>query len=155
LVMSAEQFRKIVVPIDGSEHSFRAASKAIRIAKKFGAELMLVHVASINQNLRLLGVYGTSHPESLAARIKEEENVASSWFARIQEEAGREGVAVRSEVIEGPLSDVGEIVQYAENNDVDLIVMGSRGRTGFKKMILGSVASGVVTYAPCAVLVVK
>lgn len=153
--MSIETFHRIAVPIDGSEYSFRAASTGISLAKKFGAELLVVHVAAINQNLQLLGVYGTSHPESVASRIKAEEEASASWFSSILAEASANGVSARTEVIEGPLSTVGEIVQYAEQHKVDLIVIGSRGRTGFKKLILGSVASGVVTYAPCTVLVVK
>jgi nucleotide-binding universal stress UspA family protein len=55
-----------------------------------------------------------------------------------------------------PISRVGSaIVDYAERENVDLIVIGSRGRRGFKKMLLGSVASDVVTYAYCPVMVVK
>ena len=50
---------------------------------------------------------------------------------------------------------VGEIVDFAERNNIDLIVIGTKGRTGFKKVLLGSVASGVVTYAHCPVLVVR
>jgi nucleotide-binding universal stress UspA family protein len=65
------------------------------------------------------------------------------------------GVNIWSEIVEGPFSLVGEIVNYAENNHIDLIVTGSRGRTGFKKVLLGSVASGIVTYAHCPVLVIK
>ncbi|AIC16855.1 universal stress protein [Nitrososphaera viennensis] len=62
---------------------------------------------------------------------------------------------MKSEVIHAPLSLVGEIVNYAEVNNASLIVIGSKGRTGFKKLLMGSVSSGVVTYAPCPVLVVK
>ena len=47
------------------------------------------------------------------------------------------------------------IVEYAENKNIDLVIIGTRGRTGFKKLLLGSVASGVIIYAHCAVLVVK
>jgi nucleotide-binding universal stress UspA family protein len=50
---------------------------------------------------------------------------------------------------------VGAIVEYAELENIDLLVIGSRGLTGFKKLLVGSVASGVVTYAHCPVLVVK
>jgi nucleotide-binding universal stress UspA family protein len=65
-------------------------------------------------------------------------------------------VKLKSEIIEDPISRVGSaIVTYAERENVDLIVIGSRGRTGFKKMLLGSVASDVVTYAHCPVMVVK
>jgi nucleotide-binding universal stress UspA family protein len=65
-------------------------------------------------------------------------------------------IQFKSEIIEDPISRVGSaIVDYAESENVDLIVIGTRGRTGFKKMLLGSVASDVVTYAHCPVMVVK
>ena len=53
------------------------------------------------------------------------------------------------------LTIYGEIIQYAEKENIDLIVIGTRGRSGFKKLLLGSTASGVVTYAHCPVLVTK
>jgi nucleotide-binding universal stress UspA family protein len=52
-------------------------------------------------------------------------------------------------------SIVSEIIEFAELRSIDLIIMGTRGRTGFKKLLLGSVASGVVTYAHCPVLVIR
>jgi nucleotide-binding universal stress UspA family protein len=65
-------------------------------------------------------------------------------------------VKLKSEIIEDPISRVGSaIVAYAERENVDLIVIGSRGRSGFKKMLLGSVASDVAKYAYCPVMVVK
>ena len=64
-------------------------------------------------------------------------------------------IQFKPEIID-PISIVGSsIVDYAERENVDLIVIGTRGRTGFKKMLLGSVASDVVTYAHCPVIVVK
>ena len=73
----------------------------------------------------------------------------------MKEKAKPLNVAVRTEVIESPKSLVGEILEYAERNGIDLIVLGTRGRSGFKRIVLGSVASGVVTYASCPVIVVK
>jgi nucleotide-binding universal stress UspA family protein len=65
-------------------------------------------------------------------------------------------IQFKSEIIEDPISRVGAtIVDYAECENIDLIIIGTRGRTGFKKMLLGSVASNVVTYAHCPVMVVK
>jgi nucleotide-binding universal stress UspA family protein len=58
-------------------------------------------------------------------------------------------------VITTPVSVVGGILEYAENKEIDIIVIGSTGKTGFKKLLLGSIANGVVTYSPCPVFVVK
>ncbi len=52
-------------------------------------------------------------------------------------------------------SIVSEIIEFAERENIDLIIMGTRGRTGFKKLLLGSVASGVVNFAHCTVLVIR
>ena len=60
-----------------------------------------------------------------------------------------------TEVIIAEESIVSEIIEFAEREKVDLIIMGTRGRTGFKKILLGSVASGVVTYSHCPVLVIR
>jgi nucleotide-binding universal stress UspA family protein len=154
--MSNQQLHRILIPVDGSENAFRAAKSAISMAKKYGSELYLIHVSSLNQNLQLLGMYGAPYPDTIADRIEAAKLEAHPWFERIRKEAEDADVQVKGqEVIEGPLSIVGEIITYAEKNNVDLIIIGSRGRTGFKRLLLGSVASGVVTYAPCPVLVVK
>jgi nucleotide-binding universal stress UspA family protein len=74
---------------------------------------------------------------------------------KVKQKAIEKKVTVKADVIIATTSIVKEIVEYAENNKVDMIVIGSRGMTGFKKLLLGSVASGVVTYSHCPVLVVK
>ncbi|MGZ5490316.1 MAG: universal stress protein [Nitrososphaeraceae archaeon] len=62
---------------------------------------------------------------------------------------------VSTKVILTGIAVYGEIIQYAEKENIDLIVIGTRGRSGVKKLLLGSTASGVVTYADCPVLVTK
>ena len=74
---------------------------------------------------------------------------------KVKQKAKEKGVKVKTDVIMGISSVVKEIVEYAEKNKVDMIVVGSRGLAGIKKMLVGSVASGVVTYAHCPVLVAK
>jgi nucleotide-binding universal stress UspA family protein len=80
---------------------------------------------------------------------------AQKWFDDIGKNAVANGVKLSTEVVASPTSVVPAIVDYAEKNKVDLIVVGTRGRSGFTKLLLGSVASGVVTYASCPVMVVK
>jgi nucleotide-binding universal stress UspA family protein len=65
-------------------------------------------------------------------------------------------IKFKSDILEDPTLKVSSIIiNHAENENVDLIVVGNRGRTGFKRLLLGSVASDIVTYAHCPVLVVK
>ncbi|MBV9178899.1 MAG: universal stress protein [Nitrososphaeraceae archaeon] len=83
------------------------------------------------------------------------QEIEENSFIKIKEKCKENNVKVNTEVSSKAKSIVAQIVDYAESNNVDLIVVGTRGRTGFKKLLLGSVASGVVTYAHCPVMVVK
>ena len=74
---------------------------------------------------------------------------------KVNQKAKEKGVKVKTDVIMCISSVVKEIVEYSEKNKVDMIVIGSRGLSGIKKMLVGSVAIGVVTYAHCPVLVAK
>ncbi|MGI0019548.1 MAG: universal stress protein [Nitrososphaera sp.] len=151
--MPEQKISRILVPIDGSENAFRAASFAADMARRYGSELVLAYALEINPTLSAIGMPGVSAQE--IKRLKEvARKEVDPWFARTIKEGGSD-LAVRTEIIESPLSLVGTIIDYAEKDAVDLIIMGSRGRTGFKKLLLGSVASGVVTYAPCPVMVIK
>lgn len=153
--MSKQKVERILVPIDGSDNAFRAASFAIDLASKYGSELILLHVFDLNQTRYSIGLIGVGYPSNID-KIKEgAAKEAAPWFERVQKEADSAGVAVKADVIDAVLSIVEEIIDYAERKKVDLIMIGSRGRTGFKKLLLGSVASGLITYAPCPVMVVK
>jgi nucleotide-binding universal stress UspA family protein len=77
------------------------------------------------------------------------------WFDDIKEKADRNGIRFRSEIIMAKRSTVSSMLDYAEEQKIDLIAVGTRGRSGIKKLLLGSIASGLVTYASCPVLVVK
>lgn len=146
------QFSRILIPIDGSESSMKAADYAIAIGRKTGeidaAELIALNV--IHSEIKY--VYMQNSVEGIIEDAKRE---AQKWFDKVQGNADENKVKLRREVIINPRSIVGAIVDYAENQNVDLIVVGSRGLSGFKKILLGSTASGVVTYAHCPVLVVK
>ena len=74
---------------------------------------------------------------------------------KIEKQAKTRGLVSRTEIIEQTTSIVGGIIEFAEGKNVDLIVVGTRGKTGFSRLLLGSVAQGVVVYAHCPVLVVK
>jgi nucleotide-binding universal stress UspA family protein len=94
-------------------------------------------------------------PNTINAILENSKQEAQKWFDDIDKNAVTSGVKFKTEVVASPTSTVRAIVDYAERNEVDLIVVGTRGRSGFTKLLLGSVASGVVTYASCPVMVVK
>jgi nucleotide-binding universal stress UspA family protein len=77
------------------------------------------------------------------------------WKEKIRETAKENNVQIEMKAVESPMSVEGAIVDYADKENIDLIVVGTRGRTGFSKKLLGSVALGVVTHASCPVTVVK
>lgn len=148
-------FSKILVPIDGSDYSFKAAEYAMDISRRYRSEIALISiVASKVRYGNSSGIFGAIPPSYL----KKYENEAKKWFNRILEKAKKDGLEIkkiRTDVITTPLSVVSTILRYAEKYDADLIVIGTRGITGFKRMLVGSVASGVVTYAHCPVLVIR
>ncbi len=132
-----------------------AADYAVKMAERYDSEVAIVHVIHIDQTFQLLGIYGLHGPDLIKKKIEEARVEAQKWFAEISRNAEQRKVRVKTDVIEFPLSVVATIVEYAVSEKADVIVIGTRGRSGISKMLLGSVALGVVTYAPCPVVVVK
>ena len=141
-------FRNILVPIDFSDHSKAALESATQLAKTFGSELCLLHCYAINPG----GVspYGVSLPPTYfdeirdAARKKLEE-----WLEKVTAEG------VKARPLLSSVCPSEEISLMAEELGSDLIVMGTRGLSGFKHLMLGSVAERTLRAAPCPVLTVR
>jgi nucleotide-binding universal stress UspA family protein len=142
--------RTILVPLDGSEWSFRAASYAIKIAKMAGAEIVCVHAVSSLPYAAYASV-GMLIQQFMEAAEKE----AQKWYDEVNAIAAKAGVKMRAETLLDVVSIVDSITSYAERNNVDLITIGTKGRTGLKKLVLGSVADGVVSHSKSPVLVVR
>jgi nucleotide-binding universal stress UspA family protein len=142
--------KKIIVPLDGSDWSFRAAKYAIKIAKMANAEIIFMH-AVVNPP------YGDPRSAGImiTAYIKEAEELAELWHVKAGNMASNAGVKFMAETILDVSSAADSIVNYAESKNADLIVIGTKGRTGLKRLLLGSVANGVVTHARCPVLVTR
>ncbi|MEM2516612.1 MAG: universal stress protein [Candidatus Nitrosocaldus sp.] len=138
---------KILVAIDGSEQSFKAARYAIDIARRLDASIILLHVVSIPQFPHHLG--------SLDEYYRKVAIEVDDWFTMISNWDESKGINISRKVIHSHTSVVESIVEYAEEEGVDLIVVGTRGRSRFVRAILGSVAQGVIAYARCPVLVVR
>jgi nucleotide-binding universal stress UspA family protein len=152
---------KILVAIDGSEHSMKAAELALEMCKKEStrspegsSELTALTVLDVSKPRRLLSSF-IAAPTYGLRELEEERNAAKHWMDAVQKKAEERKIPFRSDIIEGLVSAEATIVDYAESHQIDLIVVGTRGRTGFSKVLLGSVASRVVEYAHCSVVVVK
>jgi nucleotide-binding universal stress UspA family protein len=151
------KFTIILVAIDGSEQSMHAADYAIAMAKKEdNSKIIALHVLfSQTGYVYSTTMFGLITPSSINKILEDAKHEAQQWLDKIKETISENDIELKTEVVVSPTSVVGEIVDYAEHENVDLIVIGSRGRSGFKRLLLGSTASGVVTYATCPVLVVK
>ncbi|MFL6507401.1 MAG: universal stress protein [Nitrososphaeraceae archaeon] len=145
------KFSKILVAVDGSEPSMLAANCAIDVAKKHNAQLIALTVSHIPLSSYGLG----SRPDAIKHNKEKVMLEAKEWFQKLEEAGAKNNVLLKTELIDTQMSVEGTIVEYAESEGVDLIVIGTTGRSGFKKLLLGSVASGVVNYATCSVLVAK
>jgi nucleotide-binding universal stress UspA family protein len=147
----------IVVAIDGSEPSFDAAGYAISLAELYHSQLTALYVVSA----RVHSDFDSDMPEEkMPDQIKKIMNEAKKesgpWFNRIRRAIDNESlIDFRTKIIVSSVKVSGVIVNFSEDAKADLIVIGTRGRSGFKRLLLGSVASDTVMYAHCPVLVVK
>lgn len=157
-----KKIRKIMLPIDGSATSMKAARIGISLSKKFRSDLIgltVIDLMSLPYGYFLTQPGTRSHDNIL----EEKRTEAKKWLDKIErsmlEAVGEPQVGkveFRSEIIEDPFSRVeSAIINYAESEGVDLIVMGTRGRSSFKRILLGSIASGVLSYAHCPVMTVR
>lgn len=146
---------KIMVGIDGSEESVNAADYAIVIAKRHNAELIAVNVLTSDIGYAYSSPGVESPPLTIREIILLAEDEVKKWLDDIKEKADKSGIQFRSEIIMAKRSATSTMLDYAEEQNINLIVVGTRGRSRIKKMLLGSIASGLVTYASCPVLVVK
>lgn len=141
---------KVLVGIDGSDHSFRAAQYALEISKKYVAKLIAVTVIYMPAKSRM------SQQEAIevGAGLSEMDK-AKTWFESFTQSARQNKIDLKTELVNSQRPVDYVILEYGEKEGIDLIVIGTRGRSGLSKIVLGSVASGIVTYSHSPVLVVK
>jgi nucleotide-binding universal stress UspA family protein len=148
---------KIMVAIDGSETSMRAAEYAIAMTKNANnKDVLLIGITIIDLG-RLNYSFFVTAPSYGSKELEEKRQEAKKWLNQLDELSKENNVPqFKSEIIEDVVSRIGgAIVNYAEKEKVDLIVVGTRGRSGLKRMLIGSVASDILHYAHCPVMIVK
>jgi nucleotide-binding universal stress UspA family protein len=140
--------RHILAPTDFSDRSKQVLSDALELAQTFGATLALLHVLEPSPYL------GEFTPPTMGADLLSDlERQASAALARMLPEAQRATIEVTRSVVMGspPL----KIIETAEADHADLIVMATHGRTGLSHLVMGSVTERVVRTAPCPVLTIR
>lgn len=153
----ASSFSKILVPLDGSPVSKKAARYAIHLAQIENAQLILMHVIEDVKQGGAIGLQAKYGNVRLVEGFKRARaKAAEKWMDEIKSQADKAGVKSTSEIIQDDgTSEVGVITSYAKKNDIDLIVMGKKGQSKFKQLLVGSVTNAVINHAPCPVLVVR
>ena len=144
------EFKNVLVATDGSRHAAAAASEAIGIAKKNNSKLVVLAVVPSESMQPMDIVHSDMSRDIIAAK---ELSVAENSAKAVKAAAQKEGVAVEAFIMGGKPADA--IVQTAKEKNVDVILLGSHGKTGVDKLLMGSVAERVIVLASCAVLVVK
>jgi nucleotide-binding universal stress UspA family protein len=142
------QSSKILVAIDFSENSDRALDTAIDLAPKFGASIDLVH--ALNFPMPGLSPYEISAPEDYMRACR---NSAKEALEKTKARVHEAGITVRTHLVDAPAS--GALCRVAEECGSDLLVMGTRGHSGVKHILMGSVAEHTLRHAPCNVLIVR
>jgi nucleotide-binding universal stress UspA family protein len=141
-------FHTILVPIDFSHHADRALETAIQLARDSGGRLHLLHAYEIP--LGTIPPYGVSIPDALLLDVRD---AAARRIAKAANKVEAAGVACETQILHAPPAE--GIAEAARACGADLIVMGTRGLTGLRHVLLGSVTERTVRLAPCPVLTVK
>lgn len=140
-------YKNVLIPTDGSDTAEMAVKQGIELAEAVGAKVYGLYVIDIST---FIGVPTEAVWESIKNLLEEEGKTALGIIEKMAEEGG-----VEYEMILNEGSPYKNIIQTAEEKKIDLIVMGTAGRVGFDRFLLGSVAEKVVRTAPCPVLVVR
>ena len=136
--------KRILIAYDGSESADKAYAFALDLAKKFGADLTVLSV---------------SRPPDFAEEVEMESILENSTkhyeklLANLQKQATPQGITPSVTVVVGHPAE--QMIYYAEQHNIDHIVMGHRGKTFFQRLRLGSVSKQVIQYAQCSVTVVR
>jgi nucleotide-binding universal stress UspA family protein len=136
-------WKTIVLATDGSKYSAAAAERAISFAKAYGGELRILSVADVPPE------FYAEAPEAVEDLVRK----AKGFVAAVKKQADAEGV--RADTFVGEAEAYQAVNNLALEQKADMIVLGSHGRTGLRRLLMGSVTEKVIGYAPCPVLVVK
>ncbi len=139
--------KRIMVTLDGSEFAERALPYAAELAQKFDAEIELIRVV---QPIVMMADFGVPTYQQLMSMEEEE---AKTYLQARRHELQQAGISTHYKLLEGIVADA--IIDQAIQDEVDLIVMSTHGRSGLSRWIYGSVAAKILEHAPCPVFLVR
>lgn len=146
------EIKRILCPTDHSEFSRHAFEQAVVLARWYGADITALHVYGVPMAMVAIAGEGTNVPVDHSAMAAAHFAGHLAEISRFIESASASGVKVDPLVVEGGVVD--SILKQAESLETDLIVMGTHGRSGFERLLLGSVTERILRKAPCPVLTV-
>lgn len=138
---------RIMVPLDLSEPAHKALKYAIRVAQQFGAEIQLAHVVT---EIGYDGLITASSLRKMEGELQQHAREELEKMVRLEDQFR---IKIRTEVLLG--EPAREISRLARDEETDLILVSTEGRTGLARALLGSTAEKILRYAPCPVLVVR
>jgi nucleotide-binding universal stress UspA family protein len=142
-------FKNILVPSDLSNKSFDAFKVAMDMAKKYDSKITLLTCIQVDAWHHKF--YDSRADDEL---LKKQKKIITTYIEKLGVLANKSNISMKSQILRS-VSVVKDITTYAKSRKFDLIVMGSHGRTGIDKLILGSVANGVIQKSSCPVLIIK
>ena len=144
----AVNLKKILVPLDFSAHSRKALNYAVKLAAQFGSQVTVVNIVA-----PVIYAEGMVLPAAMENLDRVSEEHARGELDKIAEEVRGHNVSCDTDVLLGHPSD--EIVNFAKQQETDLLLITTHGRTGLQHFLLGSTAERILRHAPCPVMVVR
>ena len=140
-------FTNVLVPVDGSDNSYRALDAALLLTEKLGSSITVVNVM---EQVPITHIESEKLLSELLEAYKKENQEILSKCSNI---ATEKGLSIKTLLLQGNPASV--ILDYSKKEKFDLVIMGSRGMGKFKQLILGSVSSKIVHHSPCAILLIR
>jgi nucleotide-binding universal stress UspA family protein len=140
-------FTNILVPVDGSDNSYRALDAALLLSEKLSSNITVIHVM---EQFPITHIGSEKLLSEVLEAYKKENQIILSKCSEI---ATQKGLTIKTLLLQGNPASV--ILDYSKKEKFDLLIMGTRGLGKFKELILGSVSGKIVHHSPCAVMLIR
>lgn len=140
-------FTNILVPVDGSDNSYRALDAALLLSEKLSSNITVIHV------MEQFPITHIGSEKLLSEVLETYKKENQDILSKCSEIATQKGLTIKTLLLQGNPASV--ILDYSKKEKFDLLIMGTRGLGKFKELILGSVSGKIVHHSPCAVMLIR